>query len=106
MKVPVVVVSKTPPGGRCELYSRIMFEIVKAHRNVYYTLIPADIYEEEVSPPVVLVGGEPIYPEDGVMLTPSEILTALKDKGAEPREDISSLEEILWEMYEDFLSDL
>jgi len=82
MKVPVVVVSKTPPGGRCELYSRIMFEIVKAHRNVYYTLIPADIYEEEVSPPVVLVGGEPIYPE------------------------VSSLEEILWEMYEDFLSDL
>jgi len=104
MNVEVRIVSKTPPGGRCELYARMLFEIVKSYANVYYTLIPADLNPEQVTPPLILVSGTPVHPEDGVMLTPPEVLRALEKAGAKLREGSSPPEERLWELYEEFLS--
>ncbi len=106
MKVQVTVVSKTPPGGRCELYNRMLFEVVRAYRNVSYTLVPADIYDGEADPPVVLVGRRRVEPEDGVMVTPDELLAALKAEGAELREGCKHPSETLWKLYDEFLGDL
>jgi len=106
MKVEVTVVSKTPPGGRCELYNRMLFEIVRAYRNVSYTLIPADLYEGEADPPLLLVGGRVVEPEDGVMVTPDELLGALEEEGAGLRKGHRSPRETLWKLYDEFLSDL
>jgi len=106
MSVEVRIISKVPPGGRCELYARMLFEIVKSYTNVYYTLIPANLNPHQVTPPLVLVDGDPVLPEDGVMLTPPEILKALREAGAELREESSPPEEKLWELYEEFLSSL
>jgi len=79
-KIHILVVSKTPPGGRCEFYDKVFFELVKAYENVYYTLI-----------------------EDGLLLTPEEIVDALKRKGAIPRLPEEEIKSRLTGAYEEFI---
>jgi hypothetical protein len=102
-KVHITVVSKTPPGGRCEFYDRVFFEIVKAFKNVYYTLIPSELFEGDVSPPAVLLNGDLVEPEDGILLTPDELLRALKEKGAVPRDEVEQLKSKLEKAYDSFI---
>ena len=101
-KIHVQVVSKSPPGGRCEIYDRFFFEVVKAYKNVYYSLVPADLYEGEVTPPAVFINGELIEPEDGVLLTPEEVIKALESRGAVKREG-RDVRTKLENLYEEFL---
>ncbi|WP_457601133.1 hypothetical protein [Hydrogenivirga sp.] len=103
MKVHIVVVSKTPPGGRCEFYDRTFFELVKAYENVYYTLIPSNLYDGEVTPPAVLVNDRLVEPEDAVLLTPEELLSALEEAGAKPRKPLSEVRELLSRAYDEFI---
>ncbi len=103
MKVKVQVVSKSPPGGRCEIYDRFFFEIVKAYENVYYCLIPSNLYEGDVLPPAVLVNGELVEPEDGILLTPEEVVEAIEKKGAKRREGAKDVAEKLKVIYDRFL---
>ncbi len=102
-KLHVQVVSKSPPGGRCEIYDRFFFEVVRAYENVYYSLIPANLYEGEIVPPAVIVDGETIEPEDGVLLTPGEIIKTLEERGAVRRNSSHNPEEVLERIYESFL---
>ncbi len=83
--VRIEVVSKAPPGGRCEIYDRMFFEVVRACKNVMYSLIPVNLYKGDVSPPAVIVNGEELSPGDGILLTPEEIISALKRHGAQFR---------------------
>jgi hypothetical protein len=106
MKIHIKVVSKSPPGGRCEFYDRTFFRIVGLYENVYYTLIPSNLCDEELTPPAVLVNGELVEPEDGLLLTPSELIQALSDKGAIPRKPLTDIEAKLNKAYEDFLGDV
>jgi hypothetical protein len=80
--IEITVVSKAPPGGRCEFYDRVFFELVRSCENVKYTLVPANLYEGEVNPPAVLINGKEVAPEDGILLTPEEMIASLKKEGA------------------------
>ncbi len=103
MKVHVEVVSKAPPGGRCEIYDRFFFEVVRAYENVLYCLIPSNLFEGDITPPAVLINGEVIEPEDAVLLNPQEIVKALEERGAVRREGAKELLEKLESIYEEFL---
>lgn len=103
MKVHVEVVSKAPPGGRCEFYDRAFFELVKSYENLYYTLIPSNLYEGDVVPPAVLVNGEVVEPEDGLLLAPDEIVEVLKKKGAKPRIPEEEIKGRLERAYDEFI---
>ncbi len=99
--VKVTVVSKSPPGGRCELYDRMFFEAVKGFSNVQYCLVPSNLFEVDVTPPAVLVNGRLIEPEDGIMLTPDELVKALLEAGGHLRDE--GLKEKLSKIYEEFV---
>ena len=103
MRVHVEIVSKTPPGGRCEFYNKIFFELVKLYENLYYTLIPSNLYGGDILPPAVLVNGEVIEPEDALLLTPEEIVEALRKKGAKPRVREEEIRDRLGRAYEGFI---
>jgi len=103
MKVSAEIVSKEPPGGRCEFYANLFLRIVKDFENVTFSLIPASLYDGKVIPPAVLVNGKLIEPEDGILLTPQEILSALLSSGAKPRRSVEDVESELSEFYEKFL---
>ena len=100
--VHIEVVSKAPPGGRCEFYDRLFFYLVRASTNLYYTLIPENLREGEVRGPAVLIDGKPLIPEDGILLTPEEILRSLKEAGVEFREEEEGLRHRLRKEYEKF----
>ena len=101
--VHIEVVSKTPPGGRCEFYDKILFRLVKASKNLYYTLIPDSIYHGEVNSPALLVNGKEVVPEDGILLTWEELVKALKDAGVEFREEEERIKEWFEGEYEKLL---
>ncbi len=101
--VHVEVISKAPPGGRCEFYDRIFFYLVKASKNLYYTLIPENLYPKRVKGPAVLVNGKEIIPEDGVLLTGDELFNALKEAKVEFREKEEEVRKRLEEEYERFI---
>ena len=89
--VHVKVISKAPPGGRCQIYDRLFFEIVKGCENVTYSLIPENLWEGKACPPTVIVEDEKVEPADGVLLTPDEIISSLEKKGAIFRENREAL---------------
>ena len=101
--VHVEVVSKAPPGGRCEFYGRIFFYLVKVSKNLYYTLIPENLHGKGIKGPAVLVNGKEVIPEDGVLLTGEELFKALKEAGVEFREKEEEIKKKLEEEYEKFI---
>ncbi len=101
--VHVEVVSKTPPGGRCEFYDRIFFYLVKVSKNLYYTLIPYSLYGKDVNSPAVLVNGKEVVPEDGILLTWEELVKALKEAGVEFRKEEERIKNWFEEEYEKLL---
>jgi len=101
-KVHVEVVSKAPPGGRCEFYDRIFFSLVRFSENLYYTLIPENIYTEGITAPAVLINGKEIIPQDGILLTDKELLVALKEAGACFRKGEEEIEKWIRQEYERF----
>ncbi len=102
-KLCIHIISKTPPGGRCEIYNRYLFEVVKAYENVYYCLIPSSLYEGKITPPAILVNGKILEPEDGILLTPQEIVDALESRGAIVRKGVEDLKKKLESIYEKFI---
>ena len=101
--VHIEVVSKTPPGGRCEFYDRTFFYLVKTSKNLYYTLIPENLYSGNVKGPAVLINGREVVPEDGVLLTGDELFKALKESGVDFKEDEEKVRNRLEQEYKKFV---
>ena len=101
--VHVEVVSKAPPGGRCEFYDRVFFYLVKVSKNLYYTLIPENLHAKGIKGPAVLVNGKEVMPEDAVLLTGEELFKALKEAGVEFRRKEEEVKRKLEEEYEKFV---
>lgn len=75
----ILVCSKAPPGGRCQLY--IAFAEVLAGALNVPSVVVYDAEEAGVEAPALLIAGRVVEPEDGFMLTPDDIVSALRDRG-------------------------
>ncbi len=101
-RIHIEVVSKAPPGGRCEFYDRVFFYLVRSCENLYYTLIPENLHDGDVNGPAVLINGREVAPEDGVLLTVDEILDSLKEEGILFRDEEERVRKRIKEEYERF----
>jgi cystathionine gamma-synthase len=81
MKLKVLVISQQPPGGRCTLYAGYADALARhfgAHAKVVFSAT-RDAHGEGF--PSLRLNGAALQPEDGVILMPADILTALAAHG-------------------------
>lgn len=93
----ISVVSKQPPGGRCNLYmgfADAAAEVVGGRSELLYPVPRFPRPEEPLPPPpALLVDGKLVEPADGVILSPEEVCAAISAAGYDG--DAAALLEIL-----------
>lgn len=89
----VVVISKTPAGGRCTLYMGYAEEIAKSFGFAYRVDYPQDDTADP-APPALAVNGTVLEPADGVILAADEVIAGLRRLGL-PVDAAAGLEERL-----------
>ncbi|WP_303906643.1 hypothetical protein [Thiohalomonas denitrificans] len=81
----ISVVSKQPPGGRCNLYMRFADAAAAAIDGRAELLYPVPRFprpEEPLPPPpALLVDRKLVEPADGVILSPEEVCAAISAAG-------------------------
>jgi cystathionine gamma-synthase len=99
---PVKVISQQPPGGRCTLYTRYADAIAEtlgwSHRIVHDEC--RDAHGDGF--PSLWIRDIAIQPDDGVILSPDDICTFLRQQG-EPEKRIDTLRIRLQVILDDFL---
>ncbi len=89
----VVVISKTPAGGRCTLYMGYAGEIAGSFGLAYRVEYPAD-EAADPPPPALVVNGTVLEPADGLILAADEVIAGLRRLGL-PVDAAAGLEERL-----------
>jgi cystathionine gamma-synthase len=76
----VTVISKRTPGGRCTLYLRYA-EALAETGGVHADLVFADEHRG-VPPPAVRIDNCPVFPSDGVIVSPDDLAATLPGDAA------------------------
>lgn len=76
----VVVISKTPAGGRCTLYMGYAEEIAKSFGFAYRVDYPQD-ESSTPAPPALVINGTVLEPADGLILAADEVTAGLRRLG-------------------------
>lgn len=98
----IVVVSKSPPGGRCRLYMRYAQAIASRHGLGREVLLPESSPPGAPAPPALIIGEQLVAPIDGVIVSPEDIVRVLIDLGKNNvAEDVAT---ILGTIEKDFLN--
>jgi hypothetical protein len=98
----VVVISKSPPGGRCRLYLRYAEAIASRHGWGQEVLFPSSSPSGAPAAPALVIGEQLVAPADGVIVSPDDIVRVLGELGANNvAEDVATL---LRAIEEDFLN--
>ncbi|RRQ22390.1 hypothetical protein [Thiohalobacter thiocyanaticus] len=75
----ITLLLKDPPGGRCRLYrayAEALTEHAQAQCHERFDGLPQ---QPELQAPAMLIDGEVVIPEDGVLLSPQDIGRTLAD---------------------------
>ncbi len=91
MPEPIKVLSQHPPGGRCTLYARYAGEL-SSSLHLAMRVIHTDCRDAHGEGfPSMRVNGVVLQPSDGVILSPEDICTGLKNGGV----DLSACTDLL-----------
>lgn len=98
----VVVISKSPPGGRCRLYLRYAEAVASRYGWGQEVLYPEGCPPGAPAPAALIIGEQLVAPADGVIVSPEDIVRVLGELGANNvAEDVTTL---LRTIEEDFLN--
>lgn len=83
MALSVVVLSKSPPGGRCTLYAGYA-DVLAARLNAHVRIVPTQRSDAHARGyPTLLIDGVPVKPADGVIVVPADVCVALGGRGCD-----------------------
>jgi hypothetical protein len=100
----VTVVSKSPAGGRCTLYTRYA-EAIAAHFGLKLDLsYPDGASGDGIPPPALLIHGNAVVPEDGAIVSPEDITHCLSALGF--TENLAACRAGLEDILERFMEEL
>ena len=98
----VVVISKSPPGGRCRLYMRYAEAIADRHGWGQEVRFPESSPLNAPPPAALIIGEQLVAPADGVIVSPEDIVRVLGELGANNvAEEVGTL---LRKIEDDFLN--
>lgn len=88
--IDVRVISQTPPGGRCGLYTDYGQALEKYAGAQFKLEITSTRDANGNGFPSIWINGSPIKPDDGVIVMPEEVLFALTASGIKVSDSLNS----------------
>lgn len=73
------VLSKAPPGGRCTLYAGYLQRLAEGLGLEAEVVLTAYSDPHGQGFPALLLDGQPVQPADGVVLSPEDLIAALRE---------------------------
>jgi hypothetical protein len=100
----VTVISKSPPGGRCTLYTRYAEALSGLFGLTLEIHCPSDAPWDGPPPPALIIRGQVVEPSDGVIVAPEDIVTVLNS--TELGERLADCRAELERIQDDFLTEM
>lgn len=92
--IEVRVISQTPPGGRCSLYTGYGEALVKSLGARFQLDISTERNAHGHGFPSIWINGSPLRPSDGVIVMPEDVVAILVANGITVSNDLGlTLEE-------------
>jgi hypothetical protein len=88
-RINVKIITKTPPHGRCKMFTSIVWLLIHYYKNAAINIIP-EIYKNSDDPdaPNFIVNGKIIEPSNTIYVSGEDIINAMNEAGAEPYEEV------------------
>lgn len=91
----ITLLLNDPPGGRCRLYRAYATALSEhAAANCTESFVPVP-EQPELSAPAILLDGQPVIPDDGVIISPQDIAQLLDRAYPDMPRIEAMLEEVL-----------